>query len=163
MRWVARGLVGVLLALGAATASGRVRLEPVLTGSMSPRIPVGSLVAVTPVHDVSTGDVVMFAPPRPYGTPHDGPVLHRVVQVTRGLDGHVLARTKGDANTATDPWVLDVTASRVSELRFSSPLAGRVVAAARGTTRGTGLLVWAGAAALAVLLTPRQRYAPRHG
>ena len=39
-------VVGLLAAIG-LVLSGRVRVEPVLTGSMAPRYPTGTLVAVT--------------------------------------------------------------------------------------------------------------------
>jgi signal peptidase len=150
MRAVLRALWALLLvALLSASllvATGRVRLQPVLTGSMAPRYPTGTLVAVTPVDPATlrVGDVVMFVPPSPYRTPTGGPVLHRVVSLGTGPDGHLQLRTKGDANAALDPWTIDATHGGLAKLRASSLAAGRAVAVLRHTTHGPALLVWPG-------------------
>ncbi len=158
-----RRLVGPLLALlavgllglAALVATGHLRLQPVLTGSMTPRYPVGTLVAVSPVasSSVAVGDVVMFVPPPPY----DGaPVLHRVLSLEPSPTGTAV-RTQGDANAAPDPWVLDLDSGGFSEVRAESVLAGRAVAVARGTLRGPGLLLWAGALLLVLAARARRR------
>ena len=127
-------VVGLLAAIG-LVLSGRVRVEPVLTGSMAPRYPTGTLVAVTPVapQHLRVGDVVMLVPPPPYRTPTGGPVLHRVVSLRTSADGHVLLRTKGDANRAQDPWTVDASRGGVMRLRASSVAAGRAVELVRHT------------------------------
>ncbi|MDP9101365.1 MAG: signal peptidase I [Actinomycetota bacterium] len=135
-----------MLGLAILVVSGHLRLQPVLTGSMTPRFPVGTLVAVSPVR-VSTlrvGDVVMFVPPRPYGTPTGGPIMHRLVSIKTGPDGHLQLRTKGDANQAQDPWVLDGNAGGFARLRASSVAAGRALALVRHSTSGPALLIWPG-------------------
>jgi signal peptidase len=144
-------LLGALLAiamvlLAGLVLTGRLRLEPVLTGSMAPRFPAGTLVAVTPVdgHAVQVGDVVMFVPPKPYGTPTGGPIMHRVISVGHGPDGHLQLRTKGDANAAADPWVLDGDRGGFARLRVSSVAAGRAVVMLRATTHFPAVLVWPG-------------------
>jgi signal peptidase len=171
MRAALRALWAVLLValLGASlvVATGRVRLQPVLTGSMAPRYPAGTLVAVTPVDPATlhVGDVVMFVPPAPYRTPTGGPVLHRVVDIGPGPDGHLQLRTKGDANAAADPWAIDAAQGGLAKLRASSVTAGRGVAVLRHTTHGPALLVWPG---LLLLWWSSRRgprtasYRPRH-
>jgi signal peptidase len=87
----------------------------IVSGSMEPTIPVGSVVydEVVPVDDIVVGDIITFVPPAEFGI--DDPVTHRVVQITKvGEDagphaGERLFRTKGDANEDLDPWrmVLD--------------------------------------------------------
>jgi signal peptidase I len=72
--------------------------EIVVSGSMEPAIPVGSVVFVSavPADLIGIGDIVAFHP-------QDQPVLitHRVVGVSR--DGPVLGfRTQGDANNTPD-------------------------------------------------------------
>jgi signal peptidase len=97
---------GVLLFVVGLTLSGH-RMTTVLTGSMAPQLAPGTLVVTERVSasDVRTGDVVVF--PRPG---HEGEtVIHRVVSITPTGDGALQAHTKGDANTAEDPWVLRVS------------------------------------------------------
>ena len=116
----ARALAGpavvlVLVALAVVAVLGRgadVRLVPVLSGSMHPAVPMGALVLTAPVaaEDVSEGEVLAFAPPPPYSTVGDRPVMHRVVAVDVLEDGMRTARTQGDANPQPDPWTLDLAA-----------------------------------------------------
>ena len=146
MKNLFRGMALVPLFLGVLVVLGQLRVMPVLTGSMAPGIPVGTLVAVTPVSSVHVGEVIMFVPP---GATR--PVLHRVVS----LDGGV--HTKGDANTAADPWVLSGGFWR---LRWASPEFGRALAVVRASLHGPGLLVWPGL--LLLLRLRRPTYRPRH-
>ncbi|MGH8970280.1 MAG: signal peptidase I [Actinomycetes bacterium] len=95
--------VAVLLPVATfMTASWLVgwRLQVVLSGSMEPGLPVGSMVVVQPI-DVSmvrAGMTVAFVDPADPGRL----VTHRVVEVSEGNDGLYL-RTKGDANAGVDP------------------------------------------------------------
>lgn len=158
LRGCLRALPGLLalgmLALAALVATGHLRLAPVLTGSMRPAFPVGTLVAVVPVDGraLHVGDVIMFMPPKPYGTPTGGPVMHRLVAVTTGPDGRLQFRTKGDANEVKDPWVLDGSGAGFARLKASSVLAGRALLLARHSVQGPGLLLWAGVVLLVVAL-----------
>ena len=86
----------------------------IVSGSMEPTLPVGSVVydEVVPVDDIEVGDIITFVPPPEFGI--DDPVTHRVVQVStveedRSHPGERLFRTKGDNNEEVDPWrmVLD--------------------------------------------------------
>lgn len=74
------------------------RLQVVESGSMSPGIPVGSLIISTPIDPgrVRAGTVIVFDAP---GT--GGQVTHRVTEVMQSEDG-VTFRTKGDANERAD-------------------------------------------------------------
>jgi signal peptidase I len=154
LRLLGRFLAFTLLLVGVLVVSGKVRFQPVLTGSMAPRYPTGTLVAVTPVRDVQVGEVIMFVPPQPWSI---GPVLHRVVSV----DGtHV--RTKGDANKAMDPWTIDASKGGLARLRGSSVAAGRAAAMVRASSHGPGLLVVPGLLLLWLTTHFRGRYTPRH-
>ena len=75
----------------------------VRSGSMEPAIPTDALVVLTEVggDDIRPGDVVTFDRP----DDPDTTVTHRVQQVVDEEDGRYLL-TKGDANSATDPWRL---------------------------------------------------------
>jgi signal peptidase I len=70
----------------------------VLTGSMAPTYPVGSLVVVRPSDHIATGDVITYQL-RP-GMPEV--VTHRVVGVGVTTAGERTYVTKGDANKITD-------------------------------------------------------------
>lgn len=161
MKHLGRVLAAVLLLVGVLVVSGRVRFEPVLTGSMAPRYPTGTLVAVTPItgNQVKVGDVIMFVPPKPW---IQSPVLHRVVSISStGL------RTKGDANAALDPWTIDTHSPGLAQLRAGSVTAGRALALAKASLRGPGLVLWGGLGLLWLLAKRTQpdaarQYHPRH-
>ncbi|MGB8651607.1 MAG: signal peptidase I [Mycobacteriales bacterium] len=155
----------LLLALTALVVLGHVRLQPVLTGSMAPRYPAGTLVAVTPVRaeDLHVGEIVMFVPPRPYRTPTGGPVMHRIVSMER-VHGRLQLRTKGDANAVKDPWIVDASAGGLTRLRWGSVTAGRAVAMVRHSLSGPAVLLWPGLLLLWFVTRQRpvRRYTPRH-
>jgi signal peptidase len=119
------GLVAVVAGLGAVTlvvpaAVGATPLA-VLTPSMEPTLPVGTLVVVkpTPVQEIRLGDVITYQikPGEP------AVVTHRVVEVRSISTGEIQFLTKGDNNDATDPTV--VTAPQLKgRVWYSVPLAG---------------------------------------
>jgi signal peptidase len=122
----------LLVAFGALATTLAMRLDAirvsrVLTGSMGAEVPAGSLVVARPhtAERIEAGQVVVFVPPAPFGTPDGRPIVHRVVAVTRE-GGEVLIRTKGDANAAEDPWTLNASRSTVFRVAAASPLAGAV-------------------------------------
>jgi len=103
-QWSVRGLLAVALmvlaAVGLGPVTGTYRLATVLSGSMAPGMPVGSVAVLVPVDpaDVGVGDVIT------YQSPIDRQVVtHRVVEVVESGPNPVL-RTKGDANASADPW-----------------------------------------------------------
>ncbi|SFK14803.1 signal peptidase I [Cellulomonas sp. KH9] len=106
---VSYGVLAVVLLLAAVTIlvprfTGSVPLT-VLSGSMEPALPVGSLVVVRPVDpaDVRIGDVVTYLP-----HPNDPTAItHRVTGVTHRTDGGRTFTMQGDANDAPDLPVQD--------------------------------------------------------
>ena len=116
------------LAVGLAVRTDQVRCLRVLTGSMSPTVPAGSLVVGTPVtaRAVHIGDVVMFVPPPPYRTPGGAPVVHRVAHVT-STHGFRYLTTKGDGNPVADPWLINATRTTLYRVRWHSARAGEVL------------------------------------
>ena len=95
-----------------------------LTGSMRPAVPPGSLAVETsePVGSLRAGQVISFHAPVP-GHPV---VTHRVIDVSsRG--GRVLVRTRGDANSGADPWTAVVRGNRVWRVRAVIPDLGSAV------------------------------------
>lgn len=74
----------------------------VVTGSMEPNIPVGSLLLSkeTPISQIETEDVVCFVSKEPATA---GKVItHRVVSIIQKTDGTIVLETKGDANLSAD-------------------------------------------------------------
>jgi signal peptidase len=118
----------VLLGIGIGPVTGRYRVVTVLTGSMRPTAPPGSMVVSTPqsAAAVRVGQVITFQ------APIDGhPVVtHRVVEVVSG-GTHPVIRTKGDANAAPDPWDARLGDGPVWRMRGMVPGAGQAMAVAR--------------------------------
>jgi signal peptidase len=120
-----------VVAIIALSALGITRLVPVLSNSMAPGMPVGSLAITAPTArtDVAVGDVVVFTAPV-------GPrvrVIHRVTRVFGPEDAAVLdgwspdrlaMQTKGDNNPAGDPWIVTIGDDTVWERTSVVPLLG---------------------------------------
>lgn len=72
----------------------------IMSGSMEPAIPVGSIVVVKKVNpeDVKVGDVIAFET-------GESRTMHRVVEKVVE-NGSFHFRTKGDANEDPDPWIV---------------------------------------------------------
>jgi signal peptidase I len=103
--------------------SGRWRLLPILSGSMAPRIPTGSLVLATPepASEIQAGDVIIFHAP----AAGHRLIAHRVVAVLEHGPRPVV-QTKGDANSAPDPWQARTDGGRIWTVRREAPLLGYV-------------------------------------
>ena len=108
VKLVMNGMAGL-----AAMGFGLVLLSPavfhiiyivVLSGSMTPAIPVGSVVVVLPTDpaEVVVGDAITFS------SQSDPEVLitHRVVEVIEKESGSLRFRTKGDANEEEDTYLV---------------------------------------------------------
>jgi len=97
------------------------RVVIVAGGSMSPSIPIGSLLAERPsTGTVAAGDVVTME------MPNGATITHRVTRVVE-RDGGTWLETRGDANAEPDPAL--VPASAVSGVvAFHIPLAGFLLA-----------------------------------
>jgi signal peptidase I len=158
LRRVVAGVLGLVLLASTATALG-IALFPVLTGgsaltvlsgSMSPGLPVGAIAFVRPVDPatVEPGDVITFqrAPDAPEL------VTHRVLAVDDSSGAPVFT-TKGDANEDAD--VDPVAASAVQgRLWFGVANLGRLSAILH-SPKGVGLLVVLVCAVIAAAPGPR--------
>lgn len=100
--WLIAGLVVAVLAvvvviprLGGGTA------YTILTGSMRPTMPAGTLVVVRhePANHIRIGDVITYQ--LHSGSPEV--VTHRVVGISITLNGAYTFTTRGDANPSADP------------------------------------------------------------
>lgn len=121
------------LAFGAAVAAIGPKILPfqalpVLTGSMEPAIPTGSLAIVMSVRgdELAVGDVITFHHPRGSG----GYVTHRIVAIkSTGADR--VFTTKGDANALADAWQVSGTGSGW-RYAFGVPFVGAAIVAIAG-------------------------------
>ncbi|MGO3328171.1 signal peptidase I [Gordonia sp. (in: high G+C Gram-positive bacteria)] len=114
----------------------------VLTGSMRPDYPPGSLIVVKPqpADTLKVGDVITYQIRS--GDPEV--VTHRIVEVTRGDDGDLRFVTQGDANNVVDePPVREVQVR--GRLWYSIPYLGYVNTWFTGNRRTVVVFVIAGA------------------
>ncbi|ALE07611.1 hypothetical protein AL755_06255 [Arthrobacter sp. ERGS1:01] len=114
----------------------------VLTGSMEPGMPPGTLAVVRPVDPATlrTGDVVTYQM-KP-GEPDV--VTHRIIAVGSTLGGQATFITQGDANNSADPEVLPEQIR--GRLWYSVPYLGYINTAL--TNQQRGVLLWLAVAAL---------------
>ncbi|MDQ3945170.1 MAG: signal peptidase I, partial [Actinomycetota bacterium] len=117
-----------LLALGLGPRTGAYRTLTVLSASMRPTLPEGSVIVVTPLPlgKVRVGDVIT------YHIPVDDRrvVSHRVVEVVEG-GHHPVVRTKGDANPAPDPWLARLDTEPAWRVRAAVPKLGYLIQSLR--------------------------------
>ena len=156
----------VVIVLLVATIGPRVlpyRTFTVLSGSMEPAIPVGSMIFDREVDaaELSRGDVVTFHPP---GQP-DKLVSHRVVRVEETKRGSFLV-TRGDANGVVDDWRIPARGNGL-RYEFHVPYLGYVVG---GLLTPAGRLIaltlaalWLGGLALWTIWRPRKEPLPARG
>jgi signal peptidase I len=113
----------------------------VLTGSMRPSMPVGTMVVVRPLgaERIRIGDVITYQ--LASGRPEV--VTHRVVALGVDGAGRRIFRTQGDANEVADPgWVRAVQVKGVRW--YDVPYLGRYTNLLDGTTRQVALVLSAG-------------------
>lgn len=156
----------IVIVLLVATIGPRVlpyRTFTVLSGSMEPTIPVGSMIFDREVDagELSRGDIVTFHPP---GQP-DKLVSHRVVRVEETKRGSFLV-TRGDANGVVDDWRIPARGNGL-RYEFHVPYLGYVVG---GLLTPMGRLValtlaalWLGGLALWTIWRPRREPLPARG
>ncbi|RBY95810.1 signal peptidase I [Blastococcus sp. TF02-8] len=140
--WLVRGVMAVAVLVFALLAVGPhvfgYRTLTMLTASMAPEIEPGDMTIATPidVSDVTEGMVLTYHMPIEDGAL----VTHRVVSVERGAEGEVLIRTKGDANTAIDPWTASLQGDTVYQVRAVVPGLGSVMSLLRTPVVNQALL-----------------------
>lgn len=96
---------------------GNFKSLVVMSGSMEPKIHVGSVAIVKSSEDVRIGDVITFKDPRD----PKNLITHRVVEDKEGI-----FKTKGDANNASDNWEISKK-DIVGKFLFSVPYLGYTV------------------------------------
>jgi len=128
LRLVAILSLAVFLVIAVGPRTGKFQVLTVLTGSMTPTAPQGSMAFVAPKSrsDLHVGDVLTYAIP----VEDHHVVTHRVIEVRR-TNHTTVVRTKGDANKAADPWIAELHDRTVWTERFAVPYLGRAIAALR--------------------------------
>lgn len=159
-RWAARTVriggsavlavgIAVFLFLAVGPRLFGYRTATMLTGSMVPTIRPGDVIVDTPepIADLKVGQVVTYAIPV-----YDHHVeSHRVISVKR-VDGAVLFRTKGDANSGADPWTARVTSPTIWRVRTVVPWAGTAIRGLRAPLVSEALRIGIPATVVVVLL-----------
>jgi signal peptidase len=116
-------------------------LEEVVTGSMQPTIPIGSLVVTESLQagQLQVGDIMVF--PNPNDTKLT--IVHRIVWLSHDQSGDVLVKTKGDYNALPDQWTLK---------RAANAGADKVIEILPGAGTAAGYLQTLGFAGLVLLI-----------
>ncbi|MBW0117375.1 signal peptidase I [Pseudonocardia abyssalis] len=146
-------VVGLAVAVAIVPAIGGATPLTVLSGSMEPALPVGSTVIVRPrpAAEIVVGDVITFTD-RDEGSVETRVVTHRVV----GVEPGPVFVTRGDANNADDPGVVEAVDVRGVQW-YHVPYVGLL---RERLLTPPGVYFAAGVALLAVaayLLVPRSR------
>ncbi|WP_435738435.1 signal peptidase I [Cellulosimicrobium sp. PMB13] len=113
----------------------------ILSGSMEPNLPVGSLAVVRPVDpaEIRIGDIVTYLP-----NPEDPTaVTHRVVAIDTHQDGTRTFTLQGDANASPDAPVQEHQVR--GTVAYAVPWLGHVNSAVNGEQRAMAVYVVAGA------------------
>ncbi len=145
------GFLALIVLLAAAVIvvprlTGAVPLT-VLTSSMEPTLPPGTLIVVreTPVEDIRIGTVMTYQIKA--GDP--AVVTHRVVGLTTSTSGEISFTTQGDNNPQPDPNPV-IEAQVKGTLWYSVPLIGHIAVGLNGADKtwivtiiGVLLLGWA--------------------
>lgn len=126
------GAVAVLLTAVVIPRIAGATPYTVLTGSMSPVYPPGTLVVVRPVDvaDLQVGDVVTVQ----LESGDETVVTHRISAISYELDGDLVFQTKGDANPSPDT-DLRMPVQIRGEVWYSVPYIGYVSTAMTGSQR----------------------------
>jgi signal peptidase len=97
-------------------------------GSMDGTYDRGSIVfeATVPVDELRVGDVITYEPPPSAGV--DGLITHRIVTLAQDDRGRPVLGTKGDANTARDPWKFTLQGSEQPRVVAAVPYVGYIFA-----------------------------------
>lgn len=136
-------MVGVLAAMVVVPRLSGSTAFTVLTGSMEPTMPPGTLIVVkpTPADQLQTGQVITFQPQS--GDPEV--VTHRIDGIFYNGQGERRIYTRGDANNVRDPWALEAGQIR-GRVWYAVPYLGRVNLLFSGADSRATLIKFAGGA-----------------
>ncbi len=139
----------VFIGGGIGVLTGEFQATPVLSGSMVPRLPVGS-VAVSQresVRDLRVGDIALLHPP--FGAPIT--YVHEIVKLRR-VRGLTQVNTRGIANPIADPWTVVIRGTSVYVVRWDIPYVGYLVSWVRTPTGRASTVSAAGLLSLLLVL-----------
>ncbi|MEL4319587.1 signal peptidase I [Leifsonia sp. YIM 134122] len=124
-------VIGLAIALIVVPKIAGATPMTVLTQSMEPSLPPGTLLVVRPVDpaDVRMGDVITYQ----IRSGDPAVITHRVIGIQAASDGSYSFTTKGDNNDVADPTVIEPQVQ--GRLWYSVPLVGYVNAAVNGDAR----------------------------
>ncbi len=133
-------LLGIAVAVVALPAVVGGSAMTVLTQSMEPHLPPGTLVVIkpTPVDEIAVGDVITYQ----IRSGEPAVVSHRVISKTYA-DGELTFITQGDNNPGVDPEPVQPVQIR-GTLWYSLPLLGWVNSALHGSDRSAVVAIAAG-------------------
>ncbi len=115
------------------------RLYTVLSGSMEPSVPVGSLVLVKPQGEYKEGQVITYKSRSDINNPTpENTTTHRIVEIIEDND-RMQYVTKGDANDVNDSEPIS-KGQIIGGMIFSIPLAGHIISFAK-TQEGLIVLI----------------------
>lgn len=155
------GLLALVVLLGVMAivvpAVGGATPMTVLTGSMEPNLPPGTLVIIKPTdtQSIRVGDVITYR----IKAGDAGVVTHRVTEVTKSAGGASTFTTKGDNNPVADanpvastqvvgklwysiPWIGNVNSMVGNNRAWLVPLVLAVVLLYAGFTATSGVAAW---------------------
>ncbi len=114
-------VVVILLIASVFPVPGNYKIFVVQSGSMEPKIKMGSIVVVKPAQDYKIGDIITFGP---YNKTK-APTTHRIFEI-KLVNGQPRYITKGDANNAPDQREITMR-EIIGKVLFSLPFLGYLV------------------------------------
>jgi len=91
--------IGIVALIAVLPIRNNIKFLSVMSGSMSPKIHVGSLIVIRPASQYSAGDIITFHTPMADKT--NDYTTHRIVEIRDDNSAKYIV-TKGDANDAPD-------------------------------------------------------------
>lgn len=156
LRWAGQVLAWVVILVAASAIAVGVLIPrlggatpyTVLTSSMEPKYPPGTLVVVkpTPTDEIGVGTVITYQ----LESGRKAVVTHRVVSVGYGSNGEMVFTTKGDANDVVDLEPVMPVQIR-GALWYAVPKLGWMSQALNNDQRNTAVYVVAGGLGLYAL------------
>ena len=100
----------------------------ITSGSMSGTYDRGSLIydETVPTSSLKVGDIITYTPPA--GHTRTERLTHRIYSIKVLNNGTRQYRTKGDANTAPDPWTFSLPNATQARVVFGIPYLGYIFA-----------------------------------
>lgn len=100
----------------------------VQSGSMTPAIPAGSLVIVSPQSQYFENDIITYYTNDQNGARQKLPTTHRIIELVKGQN--LGFKTQGDANNSPDPFITPAK-NVIGKVIFHLPYFGRFTAFAK--------------------------------